>query len=280
MFDFDGDSKSDVGVYRPTDGIWHLLQSKLGYTGFQFGSSNDKLVPADYDGDGKTDIAIWRELPSGEAAFYIFESLTRTVRTESFGKNGDITSAVGDWDGDGKADIAVFRDSAFGSQSYFFYLGSWNNSKKFVTSLAWGTEGDVPQRGDFDGDGLMDAAVFRPSNNTWYILQSSNNQIVYQQWGLASDKFVPSDYDGDGKTDLAVFRDGVWHLQQTTNGVQTIEFGIATDEPVTADYDGDGKSDLAVYRDGMWYLQQSRDGFVGINFGLPGDRTVPKTVVP
>jgi hypothetical protein len=142
-FDFDGDRKSDVSLYRPTDGIWHLLQSKLGYTGFQFGSSNDKLVPADYDGDGKTDIAIWRELPSSEAVFYIFESSTHVVRTESFGKTGDIPSAVGDWDGDGKADLAVFRNSAFGSQSYFFYLGSWNNPKRDITSLAWGTEGDV-----------------------------------------------------------------------------------------------------------------------------------------
>ncbi len=279
-FDFDGDGKSDVSVYRPTDGIWHLLQSKLGYTGFQFGSTNDKPVPADYDGDGKTDIAIWRELPSGEAVFYIFESSTHAVRTESFGKTGDIPSAVGDWDGDGKADLAVFRNSAFGSQSYFFYLGSWNNPKRSITSLAWGTEGDVPQRGDFDGDGMVDAAVFRPSNNTWYILQSSDNQISYREWGLSTDKFVPSDYDGDGKTDLAVFRDGIWYLQQTTNGVQTIEFGVATDEPVAADYDGDGKSDLAVYRDGMWYLQQSRDGFASVKFGLPGDQAIPKTVVP
>ena len=238
------------------------------------------MVPADYDGDGRTDIAVWRELPSGEAAFYILESSTNVVRTEWFGKTGDIPTVVGDWDGDRKADLAVFRNSAFDGQSYFFYLGSWNNPKKSVTSLAWGTAGDVPQSGDFDGDGLADTAVFRPSDNVWYIQQSSDNQIIYKQWGLATDKFVPSDYDGDGKTDLAVFRDGVWYLQQTTNGVQTIEFGVADDEPVTADYDGDGKSDLGVYRDGMWYLQQSRDGFVSVKFGVPSDQAIPRTIAP
>ncbi len=127
---------------------------------------------------------------------------------------------------------------------------------------------------------MVDAAVFRSSNNTWYILQSSDNQISYRQWGLATDNFVPGDYDGDGKTDLAVFRDGIWYLQQTTDGAKVIHFGLAADKPVAADYDGDGKSDLAVYRDGMWYLQQSSDGFVGINFGLPGDQAIPKSVMP
>ena len=176
-FDFDGDGKSDVGVYRPSDGIWHLLQSKLGYTGLQFGSSNDKLVPADYDGDGRTGIAVWRESPSSEAAFYILESSTNVVRTEWFGKTGDIPTVVGDWDGDRKADLAVFRNSAFDGQSYFFYLGSWNNPKKSITSLAWGIEGDIPQRGDFDGDGLADTAVFRPRHNPLSLVRLQQHRI-------------------------------------------------------------------------------------------------------
>jgi len=260
-------------------GVWHLQQSQSGYKHFQFGISSDKLVPADYDGDGKTDFAIWRETPNTGAIFYIFESSSNTIRAEWFGQTDDIPTTVGDWDGDGKADVAIYRNSVVGNQAYFYYRGSANNPNSAMTSIAWGVSGDIPQRGDFDGDGKLDAAVFRPSNKSWYIRQSSNNQSTHRKWGLATDKFVPSDYDGDGKTDMAVFRDGYWYLKQTTDGDKVVQFGMALDKPVATDYDGDGKSDLAVYRDGTWYLRQSRDGFVGIGFGMPNDKPIPNAII-
>ena len=38
-------------------------------------------------------------------------------------------------------------------------------------SVQWGIAGDTPANGDFDGDGKMDIAVFRPSTGTYYILK-------------------------------------------------------------------------------------------------------------
>ena len=280
--DFDGDGKTDLSVFRPTEGSWFIQQSTSGFTGLKFGISNDKLTPVDFDGDGKTDVAVWRENSNnpGFSYFYILNSGDNTFRSEQFGAPGDDPSIVGDFDGDGKADPAVYRNAVGAQQSAFYYRPSSQPGVNFNTIL-WGANGDKPMRGDFDGDGKQDAAVFRPSNNTWYVLQSSNNQPRYDLWGAASDKFVNADYDGDGKTDLAVFRDGTWDIKQSSDNQPRYEvFGLAADKLVPADYDGDGKADVAVFRNGTWYILQSSN--VNLNaqlFGADTDTPMPSAFV-
>lgn len=273
-FDFDGDGRADLSVFRPNaDPAFSDFQirksSDNNLLGYSWGLPNDKLAPADYDGDGITDVAVWRET---EGNFYILNSATSTLRLENFGLPGD-NLTVGDWDGDDKADLSVYRN---GTQSNFYYRGSLNNLNGNITYVPWGTAGDKPVRGDFDGDGKQDAAVFRPSNNTWYIRNSANGSIRYDSWGIATDKFVCADYDGDAKTDLAVFRNGVWYIKQSsTNTARYENFGLSTDQLTPADYDGDGRIDVAVFRDGIWYLKQSTSGFAAAQFGLTGDQPVP-----
>lgn len=128
---------------------------------------------------------------------------------------------------------------------------------------------------DFNGDGLTDVSVYRPSDNIWYTRRSSDYANTYQKWGSSGDIPVPGDYDGDRITDHAVYRPstGYWIILNSSTGAATFtKFGISTDTPVPADYDGDGKIDVAVWRDGTWYVLQSGSGTVRIlKWGTTGD---------
>ncbi|MDQ4122462.1 MAG: PQQ-dependent sugar dehydrogenase [Acidobacteriota bacterium] len=130
---------------------------------------------------------------------------------------------------------------------------------------------------DFDGDGITDLSVFRPSQGVWYINDSSLNRMRAVHFGTQNDQPVPADFDGDGKTDIAVFRNGFWYsLNSSNNAFRAFQFGTTGDIPVAGDYDGDGSDDYAVYRNNFWYIwQSSNNQFRAINWGLTGDKPVP-----
>ena len=149
-FDFDGDGRSDISVFRPSDSCLVSDRSTEGFAALQFGLSTDKIVPSDYDGDGKTDIAVYR--PSS-GVWYVLSSVYGTVANYQFGIAEDLP-APADLDGDGRSDLTVFRPST----------GIWysrHSSDNSFNSVQFGTNGDFPTVGDFDGDGNADLGVYR-----------------------------------------------------------------------------------------------------------------------
>ena len=120
--DFDGDKKTDVGVYR--NGAWFILNSNGGSTVVGWGgAAQDVPVQADYDGDGKSDVAVFRD-----GVWFILNS-SGGSQFVGWGTAGDVP-VPGDYDGDGKTDVAVFRDGAW------FILNSSGGSQ-FV---GWGRQ--------------------------------------------------------------------------------------------------------------------------------------------
>ncbi len=271
--DFDGDSKTDISIFRPSVGEWWYSRSISGVAAaFQFGAGTDKIVPADYTGDGKTDIAIFRP-STGE--WFVLRSEDNSYYSFPFGTNGDIP-APGDFDADGKMDATVFR----GSTGLFYTLLSTGGT----LFQAFGQAGDVPQVGDYDGDGRADTAIYRPSSGQWWINRSSTG-IFATTFGVSTDRPVAGDYTGDGKTDIAIFRPagGEWFVLRSEDfSYYAAPFGISTDIPAPGDYDGDGKTDFAVFRPSgsTWYANRSSQGLLIQSFGSAGDYPVPAAYVP
>ncbi|HEX8250776.1 MAG TPA: M36 family metallopeptidase [Pyrinomonadaceae bacterium] len=217
--DYDGDGKTDFGVFR--DGNWYLLRSNTGFIAVQFGAAGDIPQPADFDGDGRAELAVFRR---SNGSWYVLNMANTQSTGVQFGADGD-KPVVADYDGDGKADYAVYRPA----DGVWYLL----RSQAGFTGVQFGIAADKPVVGDYDGDGKADQAVYR--NGIWYLLRSTQG-FTAVQFGIATDLPAPADYDGDGKTDPAVYRDNTWYLLQSTGGFAGQQFGALGDKPVPNAY--------------------------------------------
>lgn len=267
--DFDTDFRTDLSVFRPSNGTWYILNANTGGIRIQpFGVNGDVPTPEDFDGDRRTDLAVFR--PS-EGRWYYINSAEQTFNIVNWGQNGDIPAA-GDYDGDARADFVVFRPS-----TNTWYVQTANST---FFNYVWGVANDVPVPGDYDGDGKYDVAVWRPSNGTWYSINSTNNQFRIIQYGEANDIPATGDFDGDGRNDLSLFRPStsMWFQRRSNDTFATYTWGINGDIPVVGDYDNDNRDDVAVFRPstGTWYVIGSTSGITQApTWGVAGDIPIP-----
>ena len=272
--DWNGDGKDDIGIFRPSSGIWSLDSNgnfawEGSDTSLSWGLPGDIPIVGDWNGDGKDDIGIFR--PSSgiwsldSNGNFAWEGSDTSL---SWGLPNDMP-VIGDWNGDNKSDIGIFRPSSgiwsLDSNGNFAWEGS-------DTSLSWGLPNDMPVIGDWNSDNKSDIGIFRPSSGIWSL--DSNGNFAWEgsdtslSWGLPNDMPVIGDWNSDNKSDIGIFRpsSGIWSLDSNGNfaweGSDTsLSWGLPNDMPVIGDWNSDNKSDIGIFRpsSGIWSLDSNGD---------------------
>jgi len=259
--DYDGDGKSDIGVYWPAGTSWMVRKS----------SDASSLWGGAIELHASVSLPIQFPEAIGRGAIHYYIPSSGSWYTQGSDWYGGVSygwSATvpvpGDYDKDCVTDWAVYH-IATGD----WYIRESHDSDTVI--INWGWNATVPVKGDYDGDGLTDPAVYYPANGTWYIHGSTGYNSSHN-FGWSGAAPVPADYDKDGITDLAVYdpATGNWYIKNSSDSsVRIANWGWSAAVPVPLDYDGDGAADLAVYwpETGNWYINFSAGSYTTINWG-------------
>jgi subtilisin-like proprotein convertase family protein len=200
-----------------------------------------------------------------------------------------------DYTGTGRTSFALAR--AIGPDIQWLVQDNDGTTTGALSTFTLGTAAtDYIVDGDFDGDGITDAAVWTPgpAGVAKFTIRRSTRPsqpyaIVFGKDG--DDPAQCGDYDGDGISDVAVFRD----VDSGTNPAHTLihpSSGAPDRNYVTGedgnfavgglDYTGDGIADIAIQstfnvNDGHFRIYSGVDGDMVLEFlqGLDSDFIVP-----
>ena len=180
----------------------------------------------------------------------------------------------------------VLKDTAgvFRPSNGLLYLKNTNSTGVADVAINYGTQGDYPVVGDWDGNGTDTIGVYRDGS---FYLRNSNTvgfaDIVFV-FGEPGDQPIAGDWDGNGTDTIGVYRSstGEFFLRNSnTAGApdSTFSLGNPGDVGIAGDWNGDGLATTGVFRpsNGALYLKNTNaTGFadIAINYGLPGDQPV------
>jgi hypothetical protein len=193
---------------------------------------------------------------------------------------------TGDWDGDGIDTLGYYRPA-----TTFFILSNQPaaqvvGSPRSAHAFGFGSQGDLPLAGDWNGDGRDSAGVYRPSNKTFYLRNALNagfaDASVTLTYAAAGDLPLVGDWDCDGRDTAGVYRpsNATFYLSnQFVDGTETVPdislaLGQANSLPFAGDWNGDLCSGVGVFRNGSVLLRNplfTGPANVTFTFGAMGD---------
>lgn len=286
-------------TYRPsTAGIAGAATTPNDHGGCStsFSSAFGGLAAADTNGTWTLNIA---DLSAGDigaissAVLGILDSRDALFRS-SFepARIGTCKLAWLDLTGSGRSSYVVARNTGGGPSGAVTWFVKENNvpAGGATTSFDLGVATDFFVTGDWDGDGISDAAVWRAGNPAQFIVRRSSrpSRLLTQAFGQTGDDPQHiGDYDGDGRSDFALFRTGAIAGAVSTTLLKLSGGGpdrnLVTGENGSyasggVDYTGDGIADMSIQSSAGGGVASFRifNGLNGalastFNFGSPTD---------
>jgi len=212
---------------------------------------------------------------------------------------GSCARTLYDYTGTGRTSFALTR--SVGADIQWLVQDNDGTTTGALSTFTLGNPStDFIVDGDFDGDGITDAAVWTPGAAgvaKFSIRRSSRPSqpytIVFGQEG--DDPAQCGDYDGDGITDVAVFRqvdlgsNPAHTLIHPSSGAPDRNYVTGADGNFAVgglDYTGDGIADIAIQstfnvNDGHFQIFSGVDGHMVLEFlqGLDSDFIIPGNMV-
>ncbi len=190
-------------------GIWTLAdrpRTNPGETEFYYGNPGDVPFMGDWNCDGIDTPGLYRK---SDGFVYLRQTNTQGIadREFYFGNPGDVP-LVGDFNGDGCDTVSLYR----ASEHRIYIINALGEDGQGLGAAdfdyVFGDAGDVPFAGDFDGDGVDEIALRRPSTGRVLLKWdlgggAADYQFIY---GASGDIPYAGDWNGDGTDTVALFR--------------------------------------------------------------------------
>ena len=145
------------------------------------------------------------------------------------------------------------------------------------TSFSFGTAGDLPLTGDWNGDGTDTIGVWRAGKVYLRNTTGGGPAEISFGFGRAGDVPIAGDWNGDGIDTIGVRRGSNVYLRNSNTsgpGQVAFSYGIASDKVVVGDWDGNRTDTVGVRRNGTWFLRNSNTSGpaqLSIAYGLATD---------
>jgi len=212
--DFNGDGKTDAGLYNKTNGELRIalstgneLSPLVLWLDFTDDPSSWLVFSGNFNGDKYSDFGLYNK-ETGEVRVALNQGSgfgAMTTWLVGFGTNYSVL--MGDFNGDSLADFCLVNKSS-GE-----YKVAFSNGRAFVDGGVWisGFGADKePVISDYNNDGISDIGYWDKASQDWYYAVSTGENFLTKgllgNYGSSADEFVATgDFNGDGISDRASY---------------------------------------------------------------------------